>query len=577
MAAYETAERDTEAALGALESNDIAAARVFLSRALDAAPFFGPALLLLRNMRFHSPRSFGPADPGVDELLARARCHTWLSPDLDPRAREGATASREWCEQVVGHAGRVCSPMALWLAALWLDMCGDEPDNSRSMRAFKESADAGCSRAQNDLAAMILRDAVVGCSVGDAQHLLEMAANAGHAGAMNRLGVLLLCRRDDVALRAEGAALVARAAASGHANAQRSWARLQRQGAAALLHNGVQAPVESPEELLEASAAQGDGVAMCELAHIAAYHGNLPRATMLLDDARRRGLDSERECNKDEIISLLLEAGEKGCHEAAPAVVRMLEWASQDVRQACEVSEVVRSRRYYVLRSCKRGSDPSPEHTAQTLSRSRLYDEPGLRSLTDANLLLINEDVVSGNTVVFVALDAHTHIGGLQGGFLKTIKTRTRTAFVHQSEIGENQAYWDEQLLWLTRQLRVPVAFEERKPRMPSASKRSPHLNETVLAAVGPREAAVYTWVAEDQRYSRATSLVLDFVHNGSGLEVWVAQGREPSVRDRPLPGRNASALPQLTAHEMTACNIIPRRWNYYVKARQSTAQPSVA
>eukprot|EP00727_Mastigamoeba_balamuthi_P005143 m51a1_g14627 hypothetical protein (395) ;mRNA; f:3625-7825 len=130
-------------------------------------------------------------------------------------------------------------------------------------------------------------------------------------------------------------------------------------------------------------------------------------------------------------------------------------------------------RRYYVLRSCTRGSDPTPTHAAQTLSRSRLYDESGLVSLAEANLLLINEDAATGTAIVFVALDAHKTIGGQQGGFLKTIKTRTRTAFVHQSEVGENQGYWDEQLLWLTRQLGVPVSFVERTPKLPATPKRS--------------------------------------------------------------------------------------------------------
>eukprot|EP00727_Mastigamoeba_balamuthi_P004523 m51a1_g14069 hypothetical protein (185) ;mRNA; r:1239098-1240103 len=138
-------------------------------------------------------------------------------------------------------------------------------------------------------------------------------------------------------------------------------------------------------------------------------------------------------------------------------------------------------RRYYVLRSCSRGSDPTPEHSAQTLSRSRLYDEPGLRSLQEQNLMLIHEDEACG-TVVFVSLDAHTHIGGLQGGFLKTIKTRTRTAFVHQSEIADNSAFWDEQLLWLTKQLKEPVLFEERKPKVPASSKRPRRAPTTLVA-----------------------------------------------------------------------------------------------
>eukprot|EP00727_Mastigamoeba_balamuthi_P005155 m51a1_g14638 putative arp2 3 complex-activating protein (853) ;mRNA; f:45212-51554 len=125
--------------------------------------------------------------------------------------------------------------------------------------------------------------------------------------------------------------------------------------------------------------------------------------------------------------------------------------------------------RFYVLRTCERRSDPPPLHVLRSMLSARLYHAEGLEEL-ERRRLLFRRDISGAcggceSWVIFVSCDAHTRLGGAEAGFLKTFKRRTRTSFVHQSEVMAKSEFWDEQLRWLSQQLGTVVSFEHRQRR----------------------------------------------------------------------------------------------------------------
>eukprot|EP00727_Mastigamoeba_balamuthi_P011897 m51a1_g733 hypothetical protein (142) ;mRNA; r:482109-482688 len=133
------------------------------------------------------------------------------------------------------------------------------------------------------------------------------------------------------------------------------------------------------------------------------------------------------------------------------------------------ISSMNTNKMYYLLASCSRKSDPTPEASRITRLRARIYDDARIKYLEQLQKLLIRE-VDETHVVIFVALDAHEAIGGLVSGFHKMMKLQRRIAFVHQSEFQKDRAYWDQQLDWLMRQIREPVVWVERTKKHAHAS-----------------------------------------------------------------------------------------------------------
>eukprot|EP00727_Mastigamoeba_balamuthi_P010352 m51a1_g594 hypothetical protein (123) ;mRNA; f:53703-56640 len=82
-------------------------------------------------------------------------------------------------------------------------------------------------------------------------------------------------------------------------------------------------------------------------------------------------------------------------------------------------------RRYFVLASCTRQSDPTEEEAMNSLRHARIYDEARIKQLIAEQKLLVH-DLDEEYKVVFLAVGGHTLIGGLEGGFHKMIKSRYR-------------------------------------------------------------------------------------------------------------------------------------------------------
>ena len=88
-------------------------------------------------------------------------------------------------------------------------------------------------------------------------------------------------------------------------------------------------------------------------------------------------------------------------------------------------------RRYYILRSCVRASDPPLADAGAAAAGARRYSVLVMQTLCAECYLHIHDTLPGGCVVIFVALDAYKAAGGAEAGFLKTLKRRTHTAFVH--------------------------------------------------------------------------------------------------------------------------------------------------
>eukprot|EP00727_Mastigamoeba_balamuthi_P005995 m51a1_g2014 hypothetical protein (358) ;mRNA; r:1270198-1271271 len=281
----------TEEAIAAFDRCELEACRDLLAAALDAAPDFTPALLLLRACVLWRGEPFhaGLRNCSTAALLSRARSAGALPRDaafLRP-AEAAADALRG-----ADRAEAAFSPTRAFLAGAWLDLVCADP--ARAVPLYRDASERGHAVALNSLGYCLRNGA--GCEADEPAALRAYAAAAGRGVLVSQYN-LGVCYDQGLGVARDPREAVRwyrSAADSGHAAAQLNLGVCYERG------DGVGAKDERRAAQLYALAAEQDhAIAATNLA-ICYYYG--------------RGV---AEANRDRAEELWARASELGSPEAS--------------------------------------------------------------------------------------------------------------------------------------------------------------------------------------------------------------------------------------------------------------------